>query len=363
MNIAVNGYFLAKPKTGMGQYVIHVLDELLQDPQDDWSIYVPSGYDYEYLPEHIRKHVVVKFPGWLRKDLIQQVIWEKYCVPWFARKADVLWVPYQCLAWSDSVRTVMTVHDLIPWRMPEYIPNKKQAWYYDHLEDVLEHVPEIITVSEFSKQEIQSVLDRVTDAITVVPLASSKDPEIGVRDAIKHEKYVLYVGGLDKRKNVIRLVEAFADMAAEEPETHLYIPGNYFKNPLIPNIPAKIRQLGMKDRIHMLGYVSDEELVGLMKEAQVVAYPSEYEGFGFPILEAMSMGTPVITSSIGVMQEVAGEAAYTVDPYSVQSISRGLAKVLGDADLRAELSKRGLVRAQEFSWERTARETYAVLKG
>lgn len=360
MNIAVNGFFLSKPKTGIGQYTIYLLDELLQNPKDIWTIFVPTGYDYTYLPPHIHDRLSIHVVPWVRQDLISQVLWERYIIPRLVRTSDVLWSPYQSLSVSKSVRTVMTVHDIIPWKMPEYIANRRQAWYFHQLKSVIKQVSDIITISEFSKGEIQTIFGDISN-ITVTLLAPTKDPKNGVPDAIHHDKYILYFGGFDTRKNIVRLIESFKEVVKYDSTIHLYLPGNYHKHRLIPNIPEVIQRLDLVDNVHMVGYVSDKEMVGLIQKALLVIFPSEYEGFGLPILESMVIGTPVITSSNGVMKEVGGSAAYYINPYSVEDMAQGMITVLKNDDLRKTLSEKGLARARAFSWKYTAQETYKVI--
>ncbi|MBI5563944.1 MAG: glycosyltransferase family 4 protein [Chloroflexi bacterium] len=171
-------------------------------------------------------------------------------------------------------------------------------------------------------------------------------------------KFVLYVGTLEPRKNIPRLLRAFAQVRRACPEVRLIIAGQLgWKHEAVWR---EIEVLGLKDVVHWLGYIPGCDLPALYSLATVFAFPSLYEGFGLPVIEAMACGTPVLTSRDTALAEVAGDAAQLIDPLEVDAIATGLIRLLNDAALRDELRARGLCRAGEFSWARAAEETVKV---
>jgi len=202
----------------------------------------------------------------------------------------------------------------------------------------------------------------------VTPLAA--DPELGrvtdatVLDRARRryrlpERFVLFLGAMEPRKNLLRLIEAWATLKpAVRRETSLVVAGA--QGWLNDSVRSRVESLGLGDRVHLAGYVEGEDLAALYSLATVFAYPSLREGFGLPVLEAMACGTPVLTSDVSSLPEVAGEAAVLVPPTDIEAIADGLLRLLEDAALRADLGERGRRQAAGFSWERCARETLGV---
>jgi glycosyltransferase involved in cell wall biosynthesis len=188
-------------------------------------------------------------------------------------------------------------------------------------------------------------------------LVDGVQPDASQQPATPREPYFLYVGTIQPRKNLVRLLEAFAQLSPEAPR--LVIAGK--RGWLSAPIERRAAELGLAERVVFAGYVPDAELPGLLRGALAFVFPSLYEGFGMPVLEAMAAGVPVLTSSTSALPEVAGDAALLVDPCDTAAIAGGMARLAGDASLRADLRARGLARAAEFTWERCARETLAVL--
>jgi glycosyltransferase involved in cell wall biosynthesis len=172
--------------------------------------------------------------------------------------------------------------------------------------------------------------------------------------------YLLFVGTLQPRKNLERLLAAFDRVAASEPSLTLVLVGAIGWQP--ERLTNALGALAARDRVKVLGFVDDADLPPLMSGALALAFPSLYEGFGLPALEAMACGTPVLTSTTSSMPEVVGDAGLLVDPLDVNAISAGLTRLVRDDALRAGLRQRGLARAATFTWERAARETLAVLR-
>lgn len=230
----------------------------------------------------------------------------------------------------------------------------------------------ILTVSESSKRDLVNTYGVPPDKIDVAHLGvdlqrfrpstssdKTKAPssEYGIR-----EPYLLAVGNLQPRKNLVRLIEAFLELKRERPELphSLALVGKAAYRH--DEIFRRIQDLGLGDQVVFTGYVPDEDLPALYRGAAAFAYPSLYEGFGLPVAEAMACGVPVLTSNLSSMPEVAGDAAVLVDPEDTRSIAAGLLRILTDPRLAAELSEKGFRRARGFTWERTARLALATFE-
>jgi glycosyltransferase involved in cell wall biosynthesis len=267
------------------------------------------------------------------------------------------------------VRRVVTVHDAFPFVTPATSTALERLIYRLWLPLALRRADAVITVSECSKRDILRYLPIQTEQVVVVPNAVSASyrpltaeeiaPGLG-RHGLE-PGYLLFVGSVEPRKNLLRLLEAFALARREANRARLVIVGA--RNAWIDSpVGAAVERLGLGDWVRFTGYVAEADLPALYNGAAGFAFPSLYEGFGLPVLEAMACGTPVVTSNVSSLPEVAGDAALLVDPCDTEALARSLQGLLTDADLRADLRERGLRRAALFSWGRTARETVEVYR-
>ncbi|MEK7502700.1 MAG: glycosyltransferase family 1 protein [Patescibacteria group bacterium] len=269
---------------------------------------------------------------------------------------------------------VVTVHDLTPFVFPQNFPigiKGKLKWQIQKL--ALKKAKRIVTDSISSKNDIIKYAGIPENKIDVVYLAAGdkfrklKIENLKLKIARKYdlpEKFALYVGDVTWNKNLPRLVEASikADVPLVMTGKTLLSTDFDKDNPWNQDL-VKVQKLSEGNKnIIRIGFVSDQDLVVLYNIAAVFVMPSIYEGFGLPVLEAMSCGCPVVTSREGSLTEVAGDAAFYVDAYDVDSISDGIRKVFSDTRLRKELSEKGIVQAQKFSWKKTARNTIDTYK-
>jgi glycosyltransferase involved in cell wall biosynthesis len=291
-----------------------------------------------------------------------------------SEKADVIHFFYN---WSFPFRKkapcILTVHDVIPFTFREAMGLFRNIFLYKpgirkacRLNDI------IATVSDYSKQDIAAKVGVPLEKIKVVPNGlrevnpkdTSMEEELKKRYAI-NEKFVLNVGGIHERKNIVRLVHAFAGLVNHRGFSgKLLITGNVsgapYQRKMKKICDASVRETGMENRIVFTGYVSEQELDSLFRMAGLLIYPSLYEGFGMPILEAMKMGLPVITSNITAMPEVAGDAAYLVDPNSIEDMTTAMSEVLQDRTLREEMIEKGIGRVHPYTWKNVS-ERYLEL--
>ncbi|MBN2323976.1 MAG: glycosyltransferase family 4 protein [Spirochaetes bacterium] len=290
--------------------------------------------------------------------------------------AQVIHFPYN---WSFPVRkavpTVLTVHDVIPFTFREaqglytnlvkYKPGMRKTC---RLNDM------IVTVSEFSRQDISRKVGVSLEKIRVIYNGlRSPNPQNGtVEESLRkrldlRDRFLLNVGGIHERKNVPRLIRAFSLLTARSGyKGKLVITGKVSGAPYQEKMKricdAAVKDVGMKERVVFTSYVSEPELDELFRMADLLIYPSLYEGFGIPVIEAMNAGLPVITSNSSALPEVAGGAALLTAPEDTEDMSRKMERLLSDESLKKELIKKGKDRCSSFTWEKTAREYLALYR-
>ena len=263
-------------------------------------------------------------------------------------------------------RRVATIHDVIPYIYPETSTKLDKLIYHYWLPLAVRRLDAIITVSEQSKRDLIRYLPVKSEDVVVIPEAAGANYRLLNRTQVKPVltrygidfPYILYVGSLVSRKNLPRLLEAYARARQNVPQWKLVIVGAR-KWKFTP-IFETVQRLGLEPHVHFTGYVEEEDLPAVYNGADLFVFPSLYEGFGLPVLEAMASGTPVITSNCSSLPEVAGDAAILIDPYDVDAIAEAMQQVLLNPSLAASLRVKGLAHAKKFSWERTAQETIAV---
>jgi glycosyltransferase involved in cell wall biosynthesis len=290
--------------------------------------------------------------------------WIQAAVPRLARRLrlDLYHFTGDVAALGLDAPYVVTIHDLSILRMPETHPLYRRLGYRVLLGRSAHGGRRVITDSEASADDIVRLLGVPRERVDVVPLAADEtfrpiaDAErlTAVRRRYGLDApFVLYVGNVEPRKNLPRLIEAFARV--EIPDVTLALVGGLAWG--TNSTTRRIHELGLDRRVRLLGYVPDEDLPSLFSAAELFAYPSLLEGFGLPVLEAMACGAPVLTSQTDALVEIADGAARLVDPYSVDAIAEGLAELLSQPRERARLAVAGLARARRYSWEATARLT------
>jgi hypothetical protein len=245
---------------------------------------------------------------------------------------------------------VVTVHDMGLESLRGCHPLAKRLYTRNLIPRVARGARLVLTNSEYSKWEIVRWLGISESRIRVTPLAASPEFRPGKASSAPHAPYFLFVGNIEPRKNLKRLLDAFARLGDIGHE--LWIVGNSWYR--AGEIHRYVREREIEGRVRFLGYVGREELPGLYGGATAFVYPSLLEGFGMPVVEAMACGTPVITSNNSGLKEVAGGAALLIDPLDIEDIARNMREIAESSDLKATLSARGLRRAAEFSWARTA---------
>jgi len=346
-------------RTGTETYCYHLLTALARlGIDDDIRVYLNAAVPPSDLPP-IGTPICIPFPRlWthLRLSLEMQL-----------RPPAVLFVPSHVVPLRHP-RSVVTIHDVGYLHHPDTHPANTRRLLDLTTRWSTQVARQVIAISEATKRDLIAHYRVPESRIRVVPhgvAQSLRCPDPQVIAELKRRldlppSYVLFVGTVQPRKNLGRLAAALSFVAKAGLPHHLVIAGK--RGWLAEGVETELLASGMSNRIHLLGYVPATDLSALYGGADAVCFPSLYEGFGLPVLEAMAHGTPVVTSNTAALPEVAGDAALLVDPFSPAAIGDALCRVLTDGLLRASLIERGYARARSMTWERTARETLAVLR-
>ena len=300
---------------------------------------------------------------------------------WFARIWHRLRIPLPVEVFTGRVRlfhatdftlpptlpgvpTLLTVHDLSFVRAPETATPVLKAYLDRVVPRSVQRATHVLADSQATKDDLIELYGTPPEKVTVL-LSGVNSGFAPVTDEttcravlqryhIPDRPYVLSIGTVQPRKNYVRLMEAFAALGSAYSDTQLVIAGG--RGWLDSPIYRAVDGLKLADRVHFIGFARDDDLPALYSAAACLAYPSLYEGFGFPVLEAMACGTPVVTSNISSLPEVAGDAALRVDPYNVEAITEALRQLLDNETLQTQLTSRGFKQARQFTWQRAARQ-------
>lgn len=368
--IILNARFLAEPYSGIGIYTKNLIQTLAKlDHENEYHIVChkeqkdtslrnftfPKNFHFHLLPEIKRGSKSIKKSTW---EIIQ--------LPRFAKKlgVDIVHSTYPNLSSYKSLLSsifhIVTVHDIIPWILPDYTQNILSKLYHRVSKRRSKKADHILTVSDFSKNEIQKFLKipehKITVAHNAVDTDFRKDLEIkNLKFKIPHKRYIVYVGGFDRRKNLSQLVDVFSAHIAPHYEIDLVIVGDKLHSNSLYQDGAEKNLENTKGEIVRTGFVTEEEKKELFKNALAFIHLSLYEGFNIPLLEAMHTGTPALVSDIPPHREVAQDAAVFLDVTDEKHMAATLKQFLENAEKQKELGEKGKKRAENFSWEKNAR--------
>ena len=371
MKIAVDVQPLLGDKlTGVGYYQFNLLKAAIS--ADNENEYVLNFFSLRHTQDKIARlrelfgdGVKIKPCCWLSYSLLHR-LWLLFPVPYrwfFPQKADVsLFFNYYVPPFAEG-KVCSVVYDTVINDMPETMDKRTRRALGLTLKKSIRRCDRIITISEFSRGRIMKHYNTPEDRICVVPCGIDHDEFNSSCSTEKVEEcksrlgicgdYLLYLGTLEPRKNISGLIEAYKLLCESQPDCpKLVVAGG--KGWLYDSIFERVREYGLEDKVIFTGYVSDEEAPLLMSGATVFCFPSFYEGFGMPPLEAMACGTPAMVSDRSSLPEVVGDAALIVDADSPKNMAEAIKRILNDDALRAELSEAGKARAQEFTWKKSA---------
>lgn len=385
MRIAVDASRAFKqPRTGTEYYAWEILRGLLAYPQaaqDQWLLFVdhePPAREFDRLTQHVSletRAVAWQILPWRR-------LWTHRVLGPAVRRAgvDVLFVPSHVIPFVWPVRcnppTVVTVHDLGYRHWPQTHPLTQRLYLEASTRWNLYAAAQVIGVSQATVKDIRAHYDTPPARLHVIHEAAatvsapepSSAPDLDLKTIAATQAefglppaYAIFTGTLHPRKNITRLIEAYARLRwAGRVEWALVLAGAGGWQ--AEQFRARVAALDLSDHVHFLGYVPQAALPALVAGARFFAFPSLFEGFGLPVLEAQSLGVPVMTSNYSSLPEVAGDAALYVDPTDVDAIAAAMLRLSQDEDLREQLRTAGYENVKRFSWEKAADETYAVLQ-
>lgn len=343
----VNGRFLTQKPTGVHRYAFEICNQLSE-----------FGVDfYVAVPKEINPDYKINFKT-VQCGTLSAHLWEQISLPkYLKQQGSPLLLSFSGCGPLNYSNQIITIHDVSHERHPEWFSKNYCRFYGYMMPRIGKKAHAIITVSEFSKKEIIETLNLPSEKIHVIN-CSIPSYHTTENDRIRDnsdEKYILSVSSMDPRKNFIRLVKAFNNI--EDKSVKLYIIGMQFKAFNTPDM-EKLNS----ENVILTGYLDDDSLQTMYKNALFSVYPSLYEGFGIPPLESMSYGCPVIASDIPALREVNGEAAMYANPLDIADMSLKMDLLIRDTELRNELSEKGRKQVKKYSWIKSTRQVLDLVK-
>jgi len=347
-------------RAGIHQYISQVLRHLPQQNNLDYLVY--TRHDGNFLHKANITAVATTIPTEKRS---LRILWEQLIWPWQSWRQQVALLHSMAFVTPlfAAQPAIITVYDLSFMHYPEQFPTLQRQYLTSQTRRSCQQAKRIITISESSKRDIHQFFNTPLDQIDVVypgvdsiyqPLPRQEIESFRQEKGI--DRFILHVGTLQPRKNIATLLEAFAQL--EAPDLDLVLVGG--KGWLFADIFAKVQALNLENRVHFTGYVPDEELPLWYNAADLLLFPSFYEGFGMPIIEAMACGTPVVAANNSSIPEAVGNAGQLFAPRNVQECVDRITAVLHNPQLSAKMRALGLEHARQFSWDRAGLETAAV---
>jgi glycosyltransferase involved in cell wall biosynthesis len=365
MRIAFDGTTLTPGRTGVGYYTEHLLQHLAREVAatgDELVVVSNKPIDTQApLPSHVRIHERHRFPvriGWMQLRAARAL---------HALKPDVAHFTNGMIPAGSSVPAIVTIHDMSLRLFPRCHPVRRVLLNRPLMRVAIQRAAAIVTVSHSARQDLLRLHGIAPERVSVVHEAASPVfRPIDDRDRLdavraRHglpERFILYVGTIEPRKNLPRLIDAFAAARRAGIAHRLVCVGPYGWSSR--DLSSHIDERGVREVVHFTGYVPFDDLPAIYNLAEFFVFPSLYEGFGLPVVEAMACGTPVITSATSSLEEIAGDAAALVDPTNTDSLLAAIRRLATEPAYRRDLADRGRQRSRAFSWTQTAKEMLAV---
>ncbi len=352
--------------TGIGTYTYQLIRSLheLKEPSIDYRYFWPGD---EYKALDISNDKVFNS---IEKS--KEKFWEEVHIPACLtdEKIDIYHVPQNGigLPLSKQCPFVVTIHDLIPYVYPETVGRGYLKVFLAQMLEIVEKADKIITVSKWSKRDLMHILNVPAEKISVTyeapePIYQPINKQLAKKFVAENyglqKDYILYIGGFSPRKNVKGLINAFRDILPDlKRDVQLVLVGKQARD--FNELVLLIEALGLQDKIIWTGFAPVDDLPYIYNASEAFVYPSMYEGFGLPALEAMACGTPTITANTSSIPEVVGKSALLFNPFDSSQLAEALYNVLTNQELCQSLSQKGLKRAKKFSWRKTALGTLTV---
>lgn len=353
MKIVIAAWHLKDLNVGLGRYCRGLIEAIGRvDAENQYEILMPDD-SCRFPARPNMRYRLIRFPVFKRR------FWEQVA-PTLVGSYDVLHIPYDTAVALKRGKVVVTIHDVKPLLFPSPRPRTNLNQWIERLlvPDKRSRVDHVLTDSESSRRDIMTHLGFPPHKISVVHPGVELERFRPGETVAQGRPYVLCVAGADPTKNVETLVAAFSRLPKPLRDAYdLVLAGDFRRR---ADLREYVARSGLQDQTIFTGIVSDDRLVELYQQATLFVFPSRYEGFGLPVLEAMACGCPVISSNASSLPEVTGEAAILIDPLDATELARAMVQVLSDPTVRRHLRERGLRQAARFSWERAARDTIAV---
>jgi len=384
MRIGIDCRTILNPERGEGAGVGHYTYQLVRhlimaDKANDYFLFFDRTVQAKRLNKFKKDNVFIKFFPFIQYKKFMPGGYSHFLISAFISrfKLDVFHSPTLNLPPSYRGRTVVTAHDLAIYKFPEFYTDKQTALLKSIIPRAVQQAKKIIAVSKSTKKDLGEFFVAEKDKITVVyhgvderffkNSGAAETERVKQKFGIKNE-YLLFLGTLEKRKNIVRIIEAYERLRDRWSALPLNLkdgyqlvlagsPGHGFKE-----IKTKIDESKYKNDILISGYIPADDVDPLYEGAKVFVFPTLYEGFGLPVIEAMADGLAVITSNVSSLPETAGDNAILVDPYNVAEIFQAMFDVLTKPNLRKTLGRDGVKRAHLFDWSKTAKETLGVYR-
>lgn len=375
MKIGFDARCLEEEKiSGVGEYTLELLKNLLElDSKNQYIIFSNSFKQYNNQNfEWIKKYPNAKlkrfsFPNKLINFFFWYLNWPK--IDNMIGSVDIFFAPnINFISINKSCPLVVTFHDLSFERYYRFFPLKTRLWhqYFVNPRKIAKNAKKIIAVSESTKKDLEEIYNQdplkvkviyhgISNDFILIDRKDSKIIKIQKKYNLPH-KFILYLGNIELRKNIISLISAYKSIASKNPEIGKY------KLVLAGNISPLCKDILRKEKISTCGYIKREDRPYIYNLASLFVYPSFFEGFGLPIIEAMACGVPVISSSNSSIPEVTGNAAILVNPHRPQEIAEAIESILTEKKLYNKMRERGLKQAQKFNWKKCAKETLMTIQ-
>lgn len=372
MKIGLEIQPILKNKTGVGWYTQNIIENL----QNDNLLF--EGYGFNFLNRNniMESLLNIQFDTKINKLMpygVYRRLWDMIPVSYnkiFNSKADIYHFFNYIVPPKIEGKVIVTVYDMVYKLFPETMTRKNYNRLDKELTRSISRADKVITISENSKKEILQYFDINEQKIDII--YPGIDNEIYTRKynindekKVKQkynlpENYILYLGTLEPRKNIIRIIDAYYELNNKIKDIKLVLAGS--KGWMYDDIFKKIKDYGLEDKVIITGYIDEEDKPLLYKMSNAFVFPSLYEGFGMPVLEAMASGVPVITSNTSSLPEVVGDAGFLTDLYNTKELADAIIEVLENEELRAKMIDKGLKQSQKFSWKKSAKKLIEIYK-
>lgn len=363
--IGIDVSSFSRPVTGISRYIIEVVRGFTNYPVELFLYGVKKSESPLWRQLNANAHIRTS----LEKRRYLNFCFLQVAIPIWANKdkLDLFFAPAHRLPFwlSNDIKKVLTVHDLVWIRHPETM--RRLSWFFERILQPLaiRRAHSILTDAMSTSTDLKHYFRGIDSKINVAPLGISRLSSIGECTDSRRDKfdipYCLFVGTIEPRKNILRLLQAYELLEGSvRQKCQLVIVGK--KGWRMRNLSHSVKDMMLDRDVKLIGYVTDQELDKLYKNASFFVYPSIYEGFGLPLVEAMSYGLPILTSNSSAMPEVVGEAGILVDPLNAESIADGLRLLITDDRTRLDLAKKSIERAALFSWKKTLEMMWSLFQ-